>query len=132
MVNDVPSSGGNDQSGAGVLVVIIVLFLYFIPSIVAFVRGHRRAQVLVLNLFLGWTLIGWTVALVMALGSKTVTVVHRMAPPASGPVVSPDGQYWWDGTVWRPVRPPGDPSGSGAMQTEPVSREDSATNSPKT
>ena len=53
------------MEGLGILVVIIV---YFMPSIVA---GMRRKQntgaVFALNLFLGWTLLGWVVALVWAL-----------------------------------------------------------------
>jgi hypothetical protein len=39
---------------------------YFIPTFVAFDRHHRRAAVLAVNLLLGWTLIGWSVALDMA------------------------------------------------------------------
>ncbi len=44
--------------------------LYFLPAIVAAVRHtHNATGILLLNLFLGWTLIGWIVALVMALSS---------------------------------------------------------------
>ena len=36
-----------------------------LPSIIAFRRGHtKRREVLVLNILLGWTVIGWIVALV--------------------------------------------------------------------
>ena len=39
--------------------------IYFIPGIVAIVRGHRNSLAIVmLNLFLGWSFIGWVVALV--------------------------------------------------------------------
>jgi hypothetical protein len=42
--------------------------LYFLPTIVAFGRGKRDAvSILVLNLLLGWTAIGWVIALVWAL-----------------------------------------------------------------
>ncbi|RKN37481.1 superinfection immunity protein [Streptomyces hoynatensis] len=41
--------------------------LYFVPTAVAFARGVRNAgSVLVVNLFLGWTFLGWVVALAMA------------------------------------------------------------------
>ena len=41
--------------------------LYFLPSIVAFRRGHpSKAAVLILNIFLGWTFLGWVVSLVWA------------------------------------------------------------------
>jgi hypothetical protein len=42
--------------------------LYFLPAIVAFARNKRdAASILVLNIFLGWTMIGWVIALVWAL-----------------------------------------------------------------
>jgi hypothetical protein len=42
-------------------------FGYFIPTAVALFRGHHnKGAIIVLNLFLGWTLIGWVVALVWA------------------------------------------------------------------
>lgn len=41
--------------------------LYFLPSIIGFARSKRDAvSILVLNLFLGWTAIGWVIALVWA------------------------------------------------------------------
>jgi hypothetical protein len=56
---------GPDTGGIGYL--IIVLALYFIPTIVAYVRHVPNAgSVVVINIFLGWTLIGWVVALAMA------------------------------------------------------------------
>jgi hypothetical protein len=40
---------------------------YFLPAIIAFARHKRDAlSIFLLNLFLGWTLIGWIVALVWA------------------------------------------------------------------
>jgi hypothetical protein len=42
--------------------------LYFLPAIIAFARSKRDAvSILVLNFFLGWTAIGWVIALVWAL-----------------------------------------------------------------
>lgn len=42
--------------------------LYFLPAIIAFARSKRDAvSILVLNLLLGWTAIGWVIALVWAL-----------------------------------------------------------------
>lgn len=46
----------------------ILLGLYFAPAIVAACREHRsQGAVFALNLFLGWTFIGWVIALVWAL-----------------------------------------------------------------
>lgn len=42
--------------------------MYFLPSIVAFARSKRDiGSILLLNFFLGWTFIGWVVALVWAI-----------------------------------------------------------------
>ncbi len=49
---------------------IFVVGLYFLPAIVAAARRtHNATGILLLNLFLGWTVVGWVVALVMALSS---------------------------------------------------------------
>ncbi|MFE9855676.1 superinfection immunity protein [Streptomyces sp. NPDC005780] len=46
---------------------IAAALVYFVPAVVAFSRGvPNKGSVLVLNLFLGWTLVGWVVALAMA------------------------------------------------------------------
>lgn len=47
--------------------VIILLLLYFIPYFVAENRKHHnRMAISVLNLFLGWTVLGWLIALIWA------------------------------------------------------------------
>jgi hypothetical protein len=49
---------------------IFGLAFYFLPAIIAAVRHtHNATAILLLNLFLGWTGIGWFVALVMAICS---------------------------------------------------------------
>ena len=51
--------------------------LYFLPAIIAFARSKRDAvSILVLNFFLGWTAIGWVIALVWAL-KQDVPAVAR-------------------------------------------------------
>lgn len=43
----------------------LILFLYFVPSFVAFLRNHHnRWAILLLNVFLGFTMIGWVIALI--------------------------------------------------------------------
>ena len=50
---------------AGLIGLFIGVLLYFLPFVVAVNRGHKNATaIFVLNLFLGWTMIGWVVALV--------------------------------------------------------------------
>jgi hypothetical protein len=51
--------------------------LYFLPSIIAFAKSKRDAgAILVLNLFLGWTAIGWVIALVWALRQDVPVVIR--------------------------------------------------------
>jgi len=61
--------------------VLLTIFLAvaFLPSIVAFVRGHHnRYAILILNILLGWTVVGWALALVWSL-----TAVWRKSGPAA-------------------------------------------------
>lgn len=49
---------------------VLLTLLYFLPTIVATQRGHRAGGIIVLNLLLGWTGIGWLVLTVWALASR--------------------------------------------------------------
>jgi putative effector of murein hydrolase LrgA (UPF0299 family) len=72
--------------GSGATLLILLLLLYFIPAIVASMRRHRnRTAITVLNIFLGWTAIGWIIALVWA---STADV----EPRGPGSVRLPKGQ----------------------------------------
>ena len=51
------------------IIFLIMGVLYFIPSIVA-KRNKNFISVLVINIFLGWTFIGWVVALAVATSEK--------------------------------------------------------------
>lgn len=53
------------DSSSAIILVIVLAILYFVPSFVAAGR-KRNGGVFVLNLFLGWTLVGWVVALAWA------------------------------------------------------------------
>lgn len=61
---------------------LIVVALNFLPTIVAFARGHRHPGViLVLNLLFGWTGVGWVGCLIWAMVGRQR---HRLdAPPPS-------------------------------------------------
>ena len=49
----------------------LFLAVYFLPTIVALARSHHNAvAILLLNLFLGWTGIGWVLALIWALAAN--------------------------------------------------------------
>jgi Superinfection immunity protein len=51
--------------------------MYFLPTIIAFARSKRdTTSILLLNFFLGWTMIGWVVALVWAAKNDVPVVVR--------------------------------------------------------
>lgn len=50
------------------LAIVMATVMYFLPTIVAAKREHHNlVAILALNFLLGWTLLGWAVALVWAL-----------------------------------------------------------------
>lgn len=60
---------------AWVLGGILSLLIYFIPSYIAVKKDHRnKAGIILLNLFLGWSVIGYIVALVWAMSNPRETV----------------------------------------------------------
>jgi len=66
----IASAGATAGVGLGVAVVLSFT-LYFLPTIVATARKVPNVgSVFVINLFLGWTFIGWVVALAMAARSR--------------------------------------------------------------
>ena len=48
----------------------ILTALFFLPAIIALVRGHNTLAIFLLNFFLGWTVIGWFRALIWAVTDK--------------------------------------------------------------
>jgi uncharacterized RDD family membrane protein YckC len=54
------------------IVLIVLLLVYFFPTIVAILRGAKKqAGIVIINLILGWTLLGWVIALVWAVSAET-------------------------------------------------------------
>lgn len=64
-----------------ILAIIASLAVYFLPTIVALARSHpATTPILLLNLFLGWTLLGWVAALVwsaMPIQPRTLSLTER-------------------------------------------------------
>ena len=57
---------------------ILIFVLYFIPSINAYMKKKRnKGAVLTLNFFLGWTVIGWIVALIWSSTNDAQPVVIK-------------------------------------------------------
>jgi hypothetical protein len=69
------------SSGGGALLVIAVL--YFLPLLIALGRKvPNQGSVAVVNILLGWTLIGWVIALAMAARSVPAPVQQVQVGPA--------------------------------------------------
>ena len=57
---------------------VVLLFPYFLPTIIAFARKKDNAGgVFALNFFLGWTLIGWVVCLIWSIIRQQKNHRHR-------------------------------------------------------
>ncbi len=68
------------------------LALYFLPTLIACLRHlHGRVGIMMLNLFLGWTFIGWIAALIWAIAAPApyAVYVHPPYPPYPPPPYPP-------------------------------------------
>jgi hypothetical protein len=64
---------------AGILAIGFIAFVYFFPTFVAFFRSKRDTlAIFVLNLFLGWTLVGWVICLTWSLVKDRGTVARKI------------------------------------------------------
>jgi hypothetical protein len=52
----------------GIFVLLLILVIYFAPTLVGWNKPNINS-VIAVNLFLGWTFVGWVVALAMAVSS---------------------------------------------------------------
>jgi Superinfection immunity protein len=71
-------AASDSDAAPGVIGLILILaalmfsaVIYFVPTFIAAVRGHSNTlAIVVLNLFTGWTFIGWIVSSVWALTTQ--------------------------------------------------------------
>ena len=65
-----------------IILLAVVVAAYFLPAIIAGARGHNNAgAIFATNLFLGWLLIGWIVALIWSFTSNTKANTVRVVEP---------------------------------------------------
>jgi len=57
------------------IIVAILTAAYMLPWAIAAVRDVRHWSVFWVNLLLGWTIVGWIIALVMALRARPQIIV---------------------------------------------------------
>lgn len=75
------------ESGLGILILIGSVLIYFLPTIIAVRRKHKKNEnsIILLNLLLGWTFIGWIVALIWAVADEAPikpTVINQSSSSA--------------------------------------------------
>jgi|HubBroStandDraft_6_1064221.scaffolds.fasta_scaffold00861_29 hypothetical protein len=71
-----------------IFVTVLLGIVYFVPSVVAFIRNDPQGPALMIaNFFLAWTVIGWVILLVLACRSI------RREPPAGPPQWAAAGRY---------------------------------------
>src|SRR5207245_2714481 len=76
------ASDANSSAWLAELLLVVVVGLYFAPGIVASRRGSRYAgPAWVINALLGWTLVGWAVAMALAVGERKTDVQLVTAAP---------------------------------------------------
>ena len=68
-----------NASGGALIGLIIQIALYFLPSVIALVRGKAQGTggVVLVNLFLGWTIAGWVLAFVWACSGETQAQIDK-------------------------------------------------------
>ena len=49
----------------GIIAIVLIIVVYFLPTIVCYSKPNNSGAIL-LNIFLGWTFIGWLAALIWA------------------------------------------------------------------
>jgi uncharacterized membrane protein len=55
-----------------ILMLIAIVLIYMLPTFIAFGRDHpRRQDIAVVNIVLGWTLVGWIGAFLWATLTET-------------------------------------------------------------
>jgi hypothetical protein len=68
----------------------LLIAMYFLPTLIASARNlHSRIGILMVNLFLGWTFVGWVAALIWAIAAPAPYVVYGQPPYSPYPPYPP-------------------------------------------
>ena len=79
----------NNDAAGGIILLLIILIgiaigfcVYAIPTFIAFSRKHRqRGPILVINFFLGWSVVAWVLTLAWSLSNDVETPPPPPVPP---------------------------------------------------
>jgi hypothetical protein len=121
----------SDKTGQNAQVIIawiltVVTLGYFLPWAIAATRGKANAGAIgLLNFLLGWTVVGWIVALVMACsahqvaGAHSVTMVTAVGVNTYYPPPAPAPGYPVQGGTGQPAYPAAPGYGPGPYPAPP-------------
>lgn len=73
MLNAAESAATSGVSGLLMVIIPVILFLsvYFIPTFIAIKSKHiNKTGIILLNIFLGWSFVGWVIALIWSVMKK--------------------------------------------------------------
>jgi Superinfection immunity protein len=83
------SSGTSASPGLAAVagaVVVVALPLYFLPVIIAYLRpAPDRASVVIVSILLGWTYVGWVIALALAVRDRRPAIMVLTQPGSTHP-----------------------------------------------
>ena len=72
-------------------VVVVTLPLYVLPVIIAYLRpAPDRASVVIVSMFLGWTYVGWVIALALAVRDRRPAIMVLTQPGTAHPRTVPN------------------------------------------
>ncbi|HXB50000.1 MAG TPA: superinfection immunity protein [Streptosporangiaceae bacterium] len=87
---------GPGSAAWGFVFIVLAFAAYWVPTIVALMRTPPHfGSIIVVNVFLGWTVVGWVVALAMACRSRPQQPQY-VVPPGWAPPPA----------AWQPWTPP--------------------------
>ena len=62
-----------------ILFLILYVVIYFIPTYIAVKRKHyQKVAIILLNIFLGWSFVGWVIALVWSVTKERNDSAQRL------------------------------------------------------
>ena len=90
------------------LIWAVLIAGYFLPTIIAWRRKHHNlGAIIAVNLLLGWTLLGWLIALIWSLTAVRNPYAPQPAYPPPPPVQYQVGDivngHRFNGQTWQPL-----------------------------
>jgi hypothetical protein len=96
---------------------VLCMAVYFLPSIVAIQKQkHNTAAIMAVNILLGWSVIGWIVALVWALAESPSPAGYQ----TNTPYPSPSPSSYTPPSYTPPPQPPPSPAPAPAPSPVPA------------